>query len=289
MGHDIVRWGTRSAVFNDSDLWLLRHFALEALNEGSQTAARADLRRYFERWSWEAPGVYVGLELQEPAPVLRTLEDVLAAIRIRMTDFPGMIPASYLHEHVAPSLVTRWADFPVELLLRAVDQLESVALGGPAAVDSALADECPKCGGRLFHAVPGRTTTEEIRAFMAAAHMFSGTDAGGERDWIHPGTYCYACEFAVLATYGPPPSTTPIDERPLVLTMTAPGPNHVQVLLELRRALPLSPLEAIDLLKDGRPVSIERPSYARDAVGALARRFEELGATVVLSRKSPEE
>ena len=132
MGHDIVRCGTRSAVFNDADLWLLRHFALEALTEGSDTEERAELKRFFERWSWEAPGVYVGLELREPAPGAPALRQVLAAIRTRMTDFPGNMPASYLQEHVTPSLMTRWADFPVDLLLQAVDQFESVALGGSA-------------------------------------------------------------------------------------------------------------------------------------------------------------
>ena len=132
MGYDILRCGTRSAVFNDSDLWLLRHFALEALTEGPNTAARAELKRYFERWSWEAPGVYVGLDLQEPAAVARALEQVLVGIRTRMADFPGNIPASYLHKHVAPGLMTRWADFPVDLLLKAVGQFQLVALGDPA-------------------------------------------------------------------------------------------------------------------------------------------------------------
>jgi hypothetical protein len=80
----------------------------------------------------EGPGVYVGLDLQEPAAVAHALEQVLVAIRTRLSAFAGNISASYLHKHVAPSLMTRWGDVPVDVLLKAVDQFKLVALGEPA-------------------------------------------------------------------------------------------------------------------------------------------------------------
>jgi hypothetical protein len=144
---------------------------------------------------------------------------------------------------------------------------------------------CPRCGGRLFHAVPRQTTVQEIRQFFAEARMFSPSDADDERDWIHPGTYCYSCDYGVLASYPLPPGSTPVDDRALVVTITSPGPNRVAALSEIRKALALPLAAAIELFEDGRPVIIERPSYATDEVNALIRRLTEMGAVVARSRK----
>jgi hypothetical protein len=130
MGHEIVRCGTRSASFNDADLWLLRHFALEALKD-IKDGGRAELKGYFERWSWEGPGVYVGTDLEDPVVVAHALDQVIAAIRQKLRAFDGSIPASYLQTKLAPSLIDWRGDFPVDILLKAVDQFEFVALGRP--------------------------------------------------------------------------------------------------------------------------------------------------------------
>src|SRR5688500_5580482 len=61
------------------------------------------------------------------------------------------------------------------------------------------ATNCPRCGGPVLHAVPGRTTTEEIRAFARLAGWLEI-----ERDgWIHPGCYCSGGCFGVMIEYEP--------------------------------------------------------------------------------------
>jgi len=152
--------------------------------------------------------------------------------------------------------------------------------------DADSADSCPRCGGRLFHAVPGRTTVQEIRQFYAEARVFSPGEADADRDWIHPGTYCYSCDYGVLVTYPLPRAPGPVDDRALLVTITSPGPNRVAVLSEIRKALALPLAEAIQLFEDGRPVIIERPSYATEEVSMLIRRLTEMGAVVERSRKS---
>lgn len=61
---------------------------------------------------------------------------------------------------------------------------------------------CPECGGAIFHAVPGKTTEQEIRDFEAEVKRRQGITPG-EPGWIHPGSFCYDCEWGVLAHYIP--------------------------------------------------------------------------------------
>jgi hypothetical protein len=65
--------------------------------------------------------------------------------------------------------------------------------------------KCPECGGRLFQAVPSITTEKEIMVFQQTAKMFKNAEY--DKGWIHPGTYCYECNFAMLVEYGPPKRT----------------------------------------------------------------------------------
>ena len=149
-------------------------------------------------------------------------------------------------------------------------------------------NRCPLCGGRLFRAVPRQTTVQEIRQFFAEAQVFGRGEDDPERDWIHPGTYCYSCNYGTLAHYVLPGEAA-VDERPHIVTITSPGPNRVAVLSEIRKATALSPAEAIALFEDGQPVVIERPWNAADEVNDLIRRLTEMGAVVMRSRKSPED
>lgn len=56
---------------------------------------------------------------------------------------------------------------------------------------------CAKCGSRLFRAIPGETTPEEIREFALQSQI----DTAGEiakSGWIHPGVYCpMGCAFVM--------------------------------------------------------------------------------------------
>jgi hypothetical protein len=56
---------------------------------------------------------------------------------------------------------------------------------------------CAKCGSRLFRAIPGETTPEEIRAF-ALSSQIDPTGEVARTGWIHPGVYCPAgCGFVM--------------------------------------------------------------------------------------------
>ena len=104
---------------------------------------------------------------------------------------------------------------------------------------------------------------------------------------FHPGSYCYSCDYGVLVTYALPAPTSPIDERPFVLTLMSAGPNRAQVLSEIRKALGLSPRQVLELLKDDGPVVMEWPSYAFAEVQDRLRTLSELGAVVTQHRKPP--
>lgn len=51
------------------------------------------------------------------------------------------------------------------------------------------ATRCPTCGGKIFVALPGRTTKAQIIAFASHAKICQGSSIA-EDGWIHPGRYC---------------------------------------------------------------------------------------------------
>jgi hypothetical protein len=134
MGHEVIRCGTKSEVINDADLWLIRHFALDALGSealAGDDPAREELRQYFEEWAWLGPGVYLNLDLSDRLdPAWNdTLRKLLEEMRNRILRFGENIPSSYLTEQLSPSVVTRWpAILPTKVLLSAIAQFGRVAL-----------------------------------------------------------------------------------------------------------------------------------------------------------------
>lgn len=61
---------------------------------------------------------------------------------------------------------------------------------------------CPRCGAKLFFALPGKTTREEIVEFLSLIHP------GTHEDWVHPGCYCpNGCFTALYNMAGAAPDT----------------------------------------------------------------------------------
>ena len=57
---------------------------------------------------------------------------------------------------------------------------------------------CVNCGSKLFFAVPGLTTKDEIRQFARSSRI-SHADEIAKTGWIHPGVYCpNGCGFVMV-------------------------------------------------------------------------------------------
>ena len=55
---------------------------------------------------------------------------------------------------------------------------------------------CPKCGADYFHAIPGKTTKEEVIGFLESI----GEEASSPD--LHPGAYCpKGCDTGYMASY----------------------------------------------------------------------------------------
>jgi hypothetical protein len=121
---------------------------------------------------------------------------------------------------------------------------------------------CPRCGSPVLHAIPGRTTVEEIRAFARQAGW-----AEVERDgWGHPGCYCLHGCFGVLAEYEPS------------LFLVSAGPRRHEVLLRVKELLRVSLSEARALVDRSELRLLEyRGCHECQSLGA---EFERLGVTI---------
>jgi hypothetical protein len=137
---------------------------------------------------------------------------------------------------------------------------ESARLGSE--VSRSGATTCPRCGSPVFHAVPGRTTPEEIRAFARLAGWKEV-----ERDgWVHPGCYCLRGCFAVLSEY----------EQSLFLVCA--GPRRHEVILRVKELHRVSLRDARALVDGGELRLLEDNGHL--ASKQLRADFEALGATI---------
>jgi hypothetical protein len=135
----------------------------------------------------------------------------------------------------------------------------------------------------LFRTVPGVTTADEIEAFLQCAPRFDASPDEHDRpDWLHPGEYCYSCEYGALTHYlspaellGPAP--------PCQVRITDPGPERLPVIIEVRRHRQLSLEESAELFKDGTEVVVEFEPGKIEAARAFVVRMAELGAIAALS------
>ena len=124
------------------------------------------------------------------------------------------------------------------------------------------ATECPRCGSPVLHAVPGRTTVEEIRAFARLA----GWEEVERDGWVHPGSYCPRGCFGVMAEYEPS------------LFLVSAGPRRHEVILQVKALLRVTLREARALVDGGEFRLLEYGSWPE--CQRLGAGFEGLGATV---------
>jgi hypothetical protein len=97
----------------------------------------------------------------------------------------------------------------------------------------------------VLHAIPDRTTVEEIRAFARLAGW-----SEIERDgWIHPGCYCSHDCFGVMAEYEPS------------LFLVSAGPQRHAVILRVKDLLRVSLREARALVDGGELRLLESRSW----------------------------
>jgi len=61
-------------------------------------------------------------------------------------------------------------------------------------------DRCKECGEPLFHAMPYKTTKEQIKEFARNSNL-SDKEQIEREGWIHPGTFCPEGCTAVLVSY----------------------------------------------------------------------------------------
>jgi hypothetical protein len=113
-----------------------------------------------------------------------------------------------------------------------------------------------------LHAIPGRTTVEEVRAFAQLAGW-----AEVERDgWVHPGCYCSRGCFGVMAEYEPS------------LFLVSVGSRRPEIILRVKELFRVSLREARTLVDAGELRLLEYRS--RNECETLGAEFERLGATV---------
>lgn len=121
---------------------------------------------------------------------------------------------------------------------------------------------CPECGGKIFHAVPGKTTELEIRDFQSEVLRRRGVSPG-EPGWIHPGSYCYDCEWGVLAHYIPEwAQTRDEDDRPATLILDASGPEVTRVAAAIKDGAGMTSTAALRVARSA-PVAVQQRPAAR--------------------------
>lgn len=108
MGHDYISYEGRHELFNDFDLWMLRHFCIEearVIEAAWPTADATRLREFFERWDWPGPGVFTGTDFTEYVSLSRARRELLLHLLQRVGDriaaFGELIPLDYLSVHVS--------------------------------------------------------------------------------------------------------------------------------------------------------------------------------------------
>lgn len=97
MGHEYVEYKNQSVRLHDLNIWMLRHFLLEA-SENEQ------LSTFVENIEWLGPGVFTGTALHDFVKDDKAKLDVLILALEKaknlIESFGEFIPLSYLEENV---------------------------------------------------------------------------------------------------------------------------------------------------------------------------------------------
>ena len=131
MGWIHFKYQGRHTYFHDFDLWTLRHFILEeARNLESTDSEAVAAKKFVERWDWLCHGVYGGTEL-DPAlgGVLakeKAMLELLNRTIGRLRGFGGLIPLSYLEEHINEENVRYTRDQDTEQVIELAEGLSKL-------------------------------------------------------------------------------------------------------------------------------------------------------------------
>lgn len=119
---------------------------------------------------------------------------------------------------------------------------------------------CPECCGKIFHAVPGTTTEHEIREFQAEVQRRQGT-TNGDPGWIHPGAFCYDCEWGVLAHYIPDwAQARNEDDRPATLILDAAGCEVSRVAAAIKNGTGMTSTAALRVARSAPVAVLQKPA-----------------------------
>ncbi len=107
MGHESITYEGSHALFNDFDLWVLRHFFVEqsrVLESAQPSPDATRLREFFEAWDWLGPGVMDGTDFSAFISGRRSrwqlMLHLLQRAGDRIAEFGEHIPLSYLEAHI---------------------------------------------------------------------------------------------------------------------------------------------------------------------------------------------
>jgi hypothetical protein len=121
---------------------------------------------------------------------------------------------------------------------------------------------CPECGGAIFHAVPGKTTEQEIRDFQAEMMRRKGI-MYGEEGWLHPGSFCYDCDWGTRAHYIPEwAQIQNEDDRPATLILDSAGSEITLVAAAIKDGTGMTSTDALQLARSA-PVAVLQTPAAR--------------------------
>lgn len=136
---------------------------------------------------------------------------------------------------------------------------------------------CPKCGAKYFSVVPGKTTKEEIIAFLENR----GEDSS--EAWLHPGLYCPGdCKSAILVSYhmNLPSEVT---DQTYQLLLHDLGEKEKEVILYLKQKLGSSLSETKDLIqKSDYPITLDLGSGSLWETQNIRNELIAIGASITI-------
>jgi hypothetical protein len=112
MGHSFIYYEKDHELFNDIDLWALRHFFIQeakAMEAERPSERNTKLREFFEGWDWQGPGVYIGTDFSTYICGQKTrwelMFQLLKRSNQRIAEFGEFIPLDYLTAHLSTSQI----------------------------------------------------------------------------------------------------------------------------------------------------------------------------------------
>lgn len=111
MGWDSITYEEHSELFNDFDIWTLRHFLIEetkALEAEDAVTGTTQLREFFEKREWLGPGVVTGTDFSDYISDNHLRWNLMLGLLQRTGDriggFGDLIPFDYLTARVDSGL-----------------------------------------------------------------------------------------------------------------------------------------------------------------------------------------